>query len=205
MNPNYSPSPSAPAEGSVTSGLASKGSGSLTETATQLKQTAQEAGAKVKQVASRTATRAKEEAERLVSEKKEAAAGRIDSYSSAIHETAQSIEEKDPNLAWFSHQAADKLQGIADYMRSRDFSALRRDAADIARRHPAAVYGGMFLAGLVIGNIVKASGRKLADSGNFDPEMGYDSEGMQPRDERGSSYSGTASETGETGFSTPAL
>ena len=196
MNPNYSPTPSAPAGGSGTSGLDPESNGPLTETKNQLKQTAQEAGAKVKQAASRTASRAKEEAERLATDKKEAAAGRLGSYSSAIHETADSLEAKDPNLAWFSHQAADKLQGIADYMRSRDLGALRRDAEDIARRHPAAVYGGMFLAGLLIGNIVKASRRKLDDDRDFAPATEYDPEARQPRDEPSSSWSPAPAETG---------
>jgi hypothetical protein len=184
MNPNYPPTPSAPAGDSETSGLVSRGKGPLAETKDQLKQTAQEAGTKVKEAAARTATRAREEAERIASDQKEAAAGRLGGYSSAIHETAQSLEEKDPNLAWFSHQAADKLQGIADYLRSQDLGALRRDAEDIARRHPAAVYGGMFLAGLLIGNIVKASRRNLDDHSDFDPDAGDEFEGMQQRDER---------------------
>lgn len=196
MNPNYSPTPSAPAGGSGTSGFVSEGRGPLSETKSQLKQTAQEASEKVKQAASRTATRAKEEAERLASDQKEAAAGRLGSYSSAIHETAQSLEDKDPNLAWFSHQAADKLQGIADYMRSRDLGALRRDAEDIARRHPAVVYGGMFLAGLLIGNIVKASRRKVDGRRDFKSEAGYESERMQPRDDRRSSWDPAPAEAG---------
>jgi hypothetical protein len=133
----------------------------LTETKQKISQTAREAASKVKGVASTTAARAKEQAERFVSEKKETTANRIGSYSSAIHDTAQSLEEKDPNIAWFTHRAADRLQSVAEYMRTRDFSALRTDAEDMARRHPAVFFGGMFLAGLVVGNIVKASRRKL--------------------------------------------
>jgi hypothetical protein len=34
----------------------------------------------------------------------------------------------------------------------------------MARRHPAMFFGGMFLAGLVVGNIVKASRRKLDET-----------------------------------------
>jgi hypothetical protein len=197
MNPNYSPTSSAPAGGPGTGSPVSEGTGPLAETRNHLKQTAQEAGAKVKQAASRTAARAKEEAERLATDKKETAASRLGSYSSAIHETADSLEEKDPNLAWFSHQAADKLQGIADYMRSRDLGALRRDAEEIARRHPAAVYGGMFLAGLLIGNIVKASRRKLDDDDrDYAPATEYDPEARQPRDEPGSSWGPAPAEAG---------
>lgn len=186
MNPQNSPNSPAPAGGFGSSEQVTDGRGSLTETRNELAQTARDAAAKVKNVATQTASRAKEEAERYATEKKETAASRIGSYSSAMHETAQSLEEKDPNIAWFSHQAADKLQGIADYMRSRDLSSLRHDAEDIARRHPAAFFGGMFLAGLIIGNVVKASRRKVDEGGTDERDPGYDSEWMQHRGERDS-------------------
>lgn len=160
MNPQNSPTSSDnPGVGGVTESRST-----LAETKTQIAQTARDAATKVKGAASTAAARAKEEAERFASDKKETAAGRIGNYSSAIHETARSLEEKDPNIAWFTHQAADKLQGVADYMRHRDLSNLRQDVEDIARRHPAAFFGGMFLVGLLAGNVVKASQRKLDES-----------------------------------------
>lgn len=163
MNPQNSPTPSVPAGEGSSSGASSSLTGALTETKNKITQTARETASKVKEAASNTADRAKEQAERVATEKKETAANRIGDYSSAIHDSAKSLEEKDPNIAWFTHRAADKLQNVADYMRSRDFSTLRRDAEDIARRHPAAFFGGLFLAGLIVGNVVKASRRKLDD------------------------------------------
>jgi hypothetical protein len=183
MNPQNSPTPSATAGGSSSGGSATNTSSTLTETKNTITQTARDAASKVKSAASNTATRAKEEAERLVNQQKETAAGRIENYTSAIHETAKSLEEKDPNIAWFTHQAADKIQGVADYMRNRDLASFRNDAEDIARRHPAAFFGGMFLAGLLIGNVVKASRRKLDDNNNYSGDEGYESEWMQNRDE----------------------
>ncbi len=153
MNPKNPTSPSAPMEGQQTSDT-------LAEMKSSAAQTTREAANKVKSVATTTVSRAKEEAERLAQEKKEQAAAQIGDYSSAIHESAKAFEEKDPNIAWFTHRAADRLQGVADYMRNRDFAALRRDAEDVARRHPAGFFGGMFVAGLVIGNLVKASQRR---------------------------------------------
>lgn len=135
----------------------------------EAKETLSATASKVKAAAADTAVRAKEQAERVVTEKKDTAAERIGGYSSAIHDTARSLEEKDPNIAWFTHRAADRLQNIADYVREHRFSDLRHDAEDLARRHPAAFFGGMFLAGLVLGNVVKASQRKAASS-EHDPE-----------------------------------
>lgn len=168
MNPQNSPTSSGSAGGTGSV------SDTLADTKTKITQTARETASKVKAAASDTAAKAKQEAERVATEQKETAANRIGDYSSAIHDSARSLEQKDPNIAWFTHRAADKLQSVADYMRNRDFSDLRRDVEGMARRHPAAFFGGMFVAGLVLGNIVKASRRK-ADEDEFDYENEEDS------------------------------
>ncbi|MEO5961042.1 MAG: hypothetical protein ABIR80_18195, partial [Opitutaceae bacterium] len=122
------------------------------------------AASKIKSATSDTVARVKEETTRVATEKKDTAAQRLGDYSSAIHESAQSLEEKDPNLAWLTHRAADKLQGVADYVRNRDFAKLRQDVEGVARRHPAAFFGGLFVVGLVLGNVVKASRRNADDA-----------------------------------------
>lgn len=152
MNPNNPSNPSSSTEGKPLSSALEKSASAVSE-----------ATNKVKSAASTTVSRAKEEAERLAREKKQEAADHIGGYSSAIHESARAFEEKDPNIAWFTHRAADRLQGVADYMRERDFSGLRRDSEELARRHPVSFFGGLFVAGLVLGNLVKASQRKAME------------------------------------------
>jgi hypothetical protein len=128
----------------------------------KLAATARTAAAKVKATAGDAMAKARHEAGHLASEKKETAANRIGGYGSALHDSAQSLEDKDPNMAWFAHQAADKLQAAAEYVRTRDMAGLREDAASLARRHPVAFFGGMFAVGLIVGNLLKASPRKAA-------------------------------------------
>jgi hypothetical protein len=180
MNPQNSPMSSGSAGGTDSGGRATESSGTLAEAKSKIAQTARETASKVKSAASNTAARATEEAERVASEKKETAANRIGEYSSAIHDSARSLEEKDPNIAWFTHRAADKLQGVADYMRNRGFPELRHDVEGIARRHPAAFFGGMFVAGLILGNVVKASRRNLDDGSDLG--VGGDEESRWSRD-----------------------
>jgi hypothetical protein len=167
MNPQNTPTPSMPAGDLGTGGGGTQSGGAIADTKQKIAQTARETASKVKAAASDTVAKARGEAERIASDKKESAAERIGSYSSAIHESARSIEQKDPNIAWFTHRAADKLQGVADYMRNSDFGCLRGDCEGIARRHPAAFFGGMFFAGLLLGNMVKASRRGTSS------ELGY--------------------------------
>jgi hypothetical protein len=157
---NQNPSvPSAPTGESGASGHTTLRD-DLSETQSRFAETARDTTAKVKSAVSHTTARAREETARMAAEKKEMAAQRLGSFSSAIHESARSLEQDDPNIAWFTHRAADRLQGVADYVRNRDFADLRYDAESLARRHPLAFFGGLFVAGLVLGNVVKASQRK---------------------------------------------
>lgn len=133
------------------------------ESPSDLKTSAAEKMRNLKASAASSFSRAKEESARFAAEKKSAAAERVGGYGSAIHDTARNLEEKDPNLAWLAHRTADRVEAIADYIRSRDLLELRNDAEDLARRHPLAVFGGLFVAGLVVGNLIKASGRHGSD------------------------------------------
>jgi hypothetical protein len=157
--------------------------------------TAQQAPAKVASVASEAASRVRESAEKLAAEKKDTVADRVDSYGSAIHETARSFEEQDPNIAWLTHSAAERLESVANYVRDRDFNGLREDAANLARRHPAAFFGGMCVAGLILGSVIRAarsSAATSARSGGADSDYpGY----MTEDAEAGSSYGASPNET----------
>jgi hypothetical protein len=166
MNPQNSPSSSEPAGETSTDGGVAETSGARSEKKSTLAQTAREATAKMKSAVSGTVARTQEEIEHIAAQKKEQTAGRLGTYSEAIHDSARSLEEKDPNLAWFTHQAADKLQHVADYLRNRDFANFRHDVEDTARRHPAAFFGGLFVAGLILGNVVKASRRNVDTPAN---------------------------------------
>jgi hypothetical protein len=150
-------------------------------TLAQAKQTvtqgARDATAKLKHAASDAASRAREEAARVAQEKKETAAQRIGGYGAAMHDSARAFEEQDPNIAWFAHRAADRIQRVADYVRTRDFGALRRDAEAVARRHPAVFFGGLFLAGLMLGNVAKA-GRRARD--DDEAARDWEPEGLAP-------------------------
>lgn len=135
--------------------------------------TAKQAAAEVKNAATATASRAVEGVQKTVSDRKNQTADRVEAYSTAIHDSAKSLEQDDPNIAWFTHQAAERLHRVASYVRERDFQGIRQDAENIARRHPIAFFGGLALAGLVLGNIVKASRQSLPEDGReeFEPDF----------------------------------
>jgi hypothetical protein len=133
--------------------------------------------AKAKRAAGRAVDQAKEKVSQAADTGKEAAAGKIGGYSDRLRETARSAEQEDPNIAHFANSAADRLQEVADYVRTADLSRIRQDADNIARRNPALFMGGMFAAGLVLGNLAKASVQTLReDTGDEDGPDGRYSE-----------------------------
>jgi len=177
-------------------------SGGIAGAKQRIKTAARETVDQVKSAASSTINSAKEEAAKIASDRKRATAERIGGYSSAIHDSAKSLEEKDPNIAWFTHRAADRLQGVADYVRDRDFRDLRSDAEEMARRHPAVFFGGLFVAGLLVGNLLKASAGATARSQSEDGQPGAGSQGdrSMPNSDRGSDlYSSSTGTAGQGG------
>jgi hypothetical protein len=162
MNPSNasesaSQSRDASAQEPSSSSSSAQSGGVIGQTAEKVKTAAQGATGQVKAAATQAASRIKEKAAKVAEDQKRGVAQRLGGVGSAIHESAKSLEQEDPNIAWATHQVADRIQGVADYVRSRDFEGLRSDAERWARRHPVAFLGGLFLAGLVVGNLVKAS------------------------------------------------
>ena len=138
--------------------------GTLTQAKNALSSTARDTAARIKSVASETAGRAKDQAQQIASETKQTAADRIGGYGSAMHESAKSFEQQDPNIAWATHQVAERIDRVADYVRNTDLDAMRQDAEDWARRHPVAFFGGLFIGGLIVGNLLKARQAAAAEA-----------------------------------------
>ncbi len=125
---------------------------------------------KIRRTAGQAADRAKQKVAQVADEQKDAAADKIGGYGSRLRDTARSAEAEDPNIAHFANEAADRLESVANYVRDADITRLKEDAVVAARRHPALFMGGMLVAGLVIGNLVKASVQSLNENETDDGE-----------------------------------
>ncbi len=121
-----------------------------------------------KRSAGKILNQAKERAATLAQEQKQSAAQHIGRYGTALRDSARSVEQDDPNVAYFANRAAERIEKVADYVRSTDLDGLRRDAEDIARRHPALFMGGMLIAGIVLGGVIKASAATIREEGISD-------------------------------------
>src|SRR6188768_1461801 len=125
---------------------------------------------KARRAAAKVATQAKDKVAQVAGEQQGAAADKLGGYSSRLRNTARAVGEEDPNIAYFANRAADRLESVADYVRTTDLARLKQDAAGIARRHPALVMGGLLVAGLILGSVVKASVESLRESERDDGE-----------------------------------
>jgi hypothetical protein len=143
------------------------GMSDTTGTLSQAKETitnpARDTAARIKSAATETASRAKAKAQNIANESKQQAAERIGGYGTAMRDSARAFEQQDPNIAWATNRVAERIERAADYVRNSDFDQMRRDGEDLARRHPVAFFGGMLVAGLVVGNLLKAR-QPVADS-----------------------------------------
>jgi hypothetical protein len=162
---------------------------------TEVKETLRETKDKIKARTREMAAEARERGEDYVRENKERAADRIGGVSESIRQTADRFEqEKDPNIAHYTRLVADKLEQAAGYIRERDLNQLKHDGEDLARRHPAVIFGGLFVAGLAAARFLKASAdRQHASQSSSSPEFAGTEEEMT------ASYSSTENTSGRQG------
>lgn len=94
----------------------------------------------------------------LVEEQKIRAAAEISNLGAAIRRAADKLhDQKSERLASYVDTAADSLDGVAQYVQEHDLNDLVREMEQFARRRPALIVGGVFLAGLAVGRFVKAA------------------------------------------------
>jgi hypothetical protein len=162
----------------------------------QIKEAARDAAGQVKETASQTASKLKESAAEIAAQRRSQAADQVGRVGQSLHNTAQSMEEEDPNIAHYAHRIADRLDHVAEYVRNRDLAALKDDASDMARRHPVAFFGGLFVAGLVVGNLVKAGATSSQDHAHAaagEPEGTPQTSAAEQSAAAGSGYAATSS------------
>jgi hypothetical protein len=108
----------------------------------------------------------KEEAERLFDEQKGKAASKVKRYGKAIQQAAHALKAvKAEGLAEYVDAAAEKVEGVTDYLEERNLAQVFEDAGEVARNHPAMTIGGMFIAGFALARFLKASASR-EDSGD---------------------------------------
>ena len=117
----------------------------------------------------------REHSRTLVDEQKSRAAEEIQHLGAAIRSAAEQLhDQKSESLARYIDTAANSLEGVARYVEEMDFADVAREVEQFARRRPALLLGGIFLAGLGVARFIKA-GQEPAPSQSRQPRASQSS------------------------------
>jgi hypothetical protein len=146
--------------------------GSETERAGQpnIAEGASDVAETAKQTARNLAGEAKSQANERLSSKKDKAAEGLDTMAHALRGTKEEIGDKVPYVGDYAERAADGVQRLSEYVRSRNIGELVDDVERFARREPAMFYGGAFALGLLAGRFLKSSSHRDHDRDFGEPD-----------------------------------
>lgn len=95
--------------------------------------------------------------EQLSAQKGRATEG-LDAIASAVRQsTAHLRSEQHDTVAQYAERAAEQLERLSASLRNRDVDDILRDVRSLARRQPALVIGGSFVAGMLAARFLKSS------------------------------------------------
>jgi|AGTN01.1.fsa_nt_gi hypothetical protein len=90
---------------------------------------------------------------------RERAASALGGVAGALHRTASDLNAENETMGRYTDMAAERLDEVANYLRTADWNSVVEGAEDFARRQPAWFIGGAVAAGFLIARAVKNSGQ----------------------------------------------
>ena len=112
------------------------------------------------QVLSQVTDQAREQVATQLEHRKHFVSDGLDSMSGALRQAASRLrEDNQPGAPQLLDGVASGMDSVADYVRDRSIGDMMTDAEQFARRNPAAVIGGAFVAGMLATRFLKLSGR----------------------------------------------
>jgi len=151
---------------SVGSSSVGYGSGSLSEAAKGTKDLAADVGREVRRDAGGLVEEAKHTLDAQVSTFKARAVDQIDGVADAIRHTGEHLRSQDAGvISEYVEGAANRVELVSAYLRSRSLRDMTSDVERLARREPALFLGGAFVAGLLGGRFLKSSAPERSQRG----------------------------------------
>lgn len=111
-----------------------------------------------------TATDAIDQGKAMLTRQKEAAAERVEQVAQAVRSGARELTGRDGETGRYVEMAAERLESFGRQLREKDLNGLIADVQDLARRSPAAFFGGSVLAGFMLARFVKSSSTHADES-----------------------------------------
>ena len=135
-----------------------------------------------------------EQANSQINRQKETAASQLDTVVSAVRRFGETLNnEGDGPIARFAAQygdkAAEKLDGVARYLREQDPKRLLNDVQSFGRRQPALMIGAAFFLGFAGARLIKSSMDAAANSTNTGAQRSLTSGNRNPANPGGQQQS----------------
>jgi hypothetical protein len=127
----------------------------------QAKDTAGQVVDQAKDAAGQVAGQAKQQATSQLESQKERTVELLGTVAQAIRQTGQHLHEQDQGgVGGYVGKAAERVETLTDYLRTRDVPALLDDTQDLARRQPGMFLTGAVALGFLGARFLKSSGRR---------------------------------------------
>jgi uncharacterized protein YjbJ (UPF0337 family) len=126
--------------------------------ADQARHAVAEVAGQAKEQASNLADQARSRAEGVMQQRQSDAGRRVEQVAGALLQAAHKLDEEgQSSLSGYATRAASSLERAGRYVRESSPRDVLRDADAFARRNPAAIIAGAFVAGLLLARFVKSS------------------------------------------------
>jgi hypothetical protein len=175
------------------------------------KDTAGQAVDQAKQTAGQVAAQAKQQATSQLESQKERTVDTLDTVAQALRQTGQHLSQGEQTaVGGYVEQAAERVEKLTDYLRTRDVASLVAETQHFARRNPGLFLGGALALGFIGGRFLKSSGERAMvqpyASSRPSPTFGYTG---QRSSENPASYAGDSAvaalrPSGHATYETPA-
>jgi len=141
----------------------------MDQTKNQMQDMAQQA----KETAGNLVGQARTQVKTQLTSQKDKAAESLGGVAEAIRQTGTQLNEQDQPapVGRYVNQAADVIDNVAQYLRTKDIDEMFGQVEDLARRQPAVFIGAAFALGFMAARFLKSSG--TAGNGTSAKQPGY--------------------------------
>jgi len=127
----------------------------------QAKDTAGQVVDQAKETAGQVAEQAKQQATSQLESQKERAVDTLVTVGQALRQTGQHLHEQEQTaVGGYIEQAAERVETLTNYLRTRDVPALLAETQDLARQRPGLFLSGAVVLGFVGARFLKSSGQR---------------------------------------------
>jgi hypothetical protein len=149
--------------------------------ADQAKDTAGQVVDQAKDTAGQVADQAKQHATSQLESQKDRTVEVLVTVAQAIRQTSQHLHEHDQGaVGGYAEKAAERVETLTDYLRTRDVPALLADTQDLARRQPGLFLTGAVALGFLGARFLKSSGRRAMTQRGTSSGYAGDGRKLQP-------------------------